>query len=148
MAELMTGGCQCGRVRYRVKIEKFEAYYCHCRMCQKATGGIAAAFVEVPAADIVWETEPDWFESSPVARRPFCSNCGTPLGFAWKDGTGGSDLTVGSFDDPSRFVPVVHAGTESINEAWLDTRHLPRLKSATTKSVADRWQAVGLEVPE
>ena len=31
------------------------------------------------------------------------------------------DLTVASFDDPSRFRPTSHFGAESIHEAWLDT---------------------------
>jgi hypothetical protein len=148
MTQTMTGGCQCGRIRYSAEIAGDEAYWCHCRMCQKATGGIAAAFVQVEPANVTWLSEPDWYVSSPVARRPFCSKCGTPLGFAWADGTGEMDLTVGSFDDPSRFRPAAHAGCESIHEAWLDTRELPRLYTAQTKSVADRWQAVGLEVPE
>jgi len=43
MSERMTGGCQCGRVRYTVQIEDDAAYLCHCRMCQRATGGVAAA---------------------------------------------------------------------------------------------------------
>lgn len=148
MTQTMTGGCQCGRIRYSAEIDGDEAYWCHCRMCQKATGGIAAAFVQVEPAKVIWLSEPDWYESSPVARRPFCSKCGTPLGFAWADGTGEMDLTVGSFDDPSRFRPAAHAGCESMHEAWLDMRELPRLFTAQTKSVADRWQAVGLEVPE
>lgn len=148
MSKTMTGGCLCGRIRYEAQVPADDAYWCHCRMCQKATGGIAAAFVQVEPADVRWLTEPDWYASSPVARRPFCSTCGTPLGFSWADGTGDMDLTVGSFDDPSHFRPVLHAGCEALHEAWLDTRDLPRLHTATTKSVADRWQAAGLEVPE
>ena len=144
----MTGGCLCGRVRYEASIESDDAYWCHCKMCQKATGGIAAAFVQVPVAAIVWHSEPDWYASSPIAKRPFCSACGTPLGFAWADGGDNMDLTVGSFDDPSRFKPVAHAGSESIHEAWLDTRDLKRLYTAQTESVAKRWKAAGLEVPE
>jgi hypothetical protein len=144
----MTGGCQCGRVRYEVQVASDDAYWCHCRMCQKATGGMAAAFVEVPVAAVHWLSEPDWYESSPIAKRPFCSTCGTPLGFAWRDGTGGHDLTVGSFDDPSRFKPVSHSGAEAILEAWLDTSHLPRHFTAKTESVAKRWKAAGREVPE
>ena len=148
MSKTISGGCQCGRVRYRVELENDEAYLCHCRMCQKATGGFAAAFVQVPAGVVTWEREPEWYASSPIARRPFCSACGTPLGFAFADGEGGMDLTVGSFDDPSAFVPVAHAGSESIHEAWLDTTALPRHYSATTHSVAKRWKTAGLEVPE
>lgn len=143
----ITSGCQCGRVRYTADVSKGEAYLCHCRMCQKATGGFAAAFVQVPHGAVTWDSEPDWYASSPMARRPFCSRCGTPLGFMFNDGEG-LDLTVGSFDDPSGFVPQAHAGAESIHEAWLDTAALPRHRSETTKSVADRWHAAGLEVPE
>ena len=147
MTDTMTGGCQCGRVRYEAQVAGDDAYWCHCRMCQKATGGIAAAFVAVNDT-VTWLSEPDWYDSSPVAHRPFCSACGTPLGFIWKDGTEGADLTVGSFDDPSRFRPVLHAGAESLHAAWLDTSELPRHYSASTASVVKRWQAAGLEVPE
>lgn len=148
MTQTMTGGCQCGKVRYSVAIDSDEAYWCHCRMCQKATGGIAAAFVQVKPEALTWLSEPDWYDSSPIARRPFCAACGTPLGFHFADGKGEPDITVGSFDDPSRFRPVAHAGAESLHEAWLDTRDLPRYYSATTASVAQRWQAAGLAVPD
>jgi len=148
MATMKSGGCQCGRVRYVVEVENDTAYWCHCRMCQKATGGIAAAFVEVPVGRIRWLSEPDWYQSSSIARRPFCSRCGTPPGFAWLDGAGDEDLTVGSFDDPGYFRPVSHAGSESIHEAWLNTKDLPRQTSAEIESVAKRWQATGQSVPE
>ena len=142
-----TGGCQCGRVRYRVELDHNNAYWCHCRMCQKATGGIAAAFVEVPHQAVSWLSEPDWYASSPIARRPFCAVCGTPLGFAWADGTGGVDLTVGSFDCPADFVPTAHYGAESWHEAWIDTSALPRHCSKDIASVAGRWNAIGRDVP-
>lgn len=148
MISSMTGGCQCGRVRYEAAITSTDAYLCHCRMCQKATGGIAAAFVQIDSAAVRWLTEPDWYQSSAIAHRPFCAQCGTPLGFAFLDGEGGLDLTVGSFDDPTAFHPVLHAGAESLHEAWLDTRDLPRHYTATTASVATRYKAAGLEVPE
>jgi hypothetical protein len=148
MSDTLSGGCQCGRVRYTVTSGSDEAYLCHCRMCQRATGGFAAAFVQLPVAAVTWLSEPDWYQSSPIARRAFCSHCGTPLGFDFLDRAADLDLTLGSFDDPGRFRPVAHAGSESMYEAWLDTRGLPRHYSATTESVARRWRAAGLEVPE
>lgn len=148
MTRTMTGGCQCGRIRYTAQVENDEAYLCHCRMCQKATGGFAAAFVQLPSASISWEREPDWYASSPIARRPFCSHCGTPLGFDFLESADNMDLMLGSFDEPGFFRPVAHAGCESLHESWLDTKDLPRHYSATTESVASRWKAAGLEVPE
>lgn len=145
---MKSGGCQCGRVRYEADLASTDAYWCHCRMCQKATGGIAAAFVQIDSAAVRWLAEPDWYQSSPIAHRPFCGHCGTPLGFAFLDGEGGLDLTVGSFDDPTPFRPVLHAGAESLHEAWVDTRALPRKHTAETASVARRYKAAGLEVPE
>lgn len=144
----MEGGCQCGRVRYRAEVSRSEAYLCHCRMCQKATGGFAATFVSVPDPDLTWLTEPDWYDSSPIARRSFCSHCGTPLGFRCKGEAKGQDLTFGSFDDPSRFVPASHAGAESLHEAWIDTSSLPRERTEDNANIADRWHAAGQEVPE
>lgn len=142
-----TGGCQCGRVRFSARLADEEAYLCHCRMCQRATGGFAAAFKNVPCADLAWDSEPDWYASSPIARRPFCRECGTPLGFAFND-SDKIDLTVGSFDDPAPFMPTGHSGSEAMHEAWLDTHDLPRYYSATTESVASRWKAAGMDVPE
>ena len=142
-----TGGCQCGRLRYTADVADAAAYLCHCRMCQKATGGFAATFVMLPVAAVEWESEPDWYASSPIARRPFCSQCGSPLGFRFDDHDK-MDLTFGSFDDPSDFTPTLHAGAESLHEAWLDTSKLPRQRSEDTASVADRWKSAGLKVPE
>src|SRR5215212_11738093 len=108
MAEKMTGGCACGRVRYTAAVEPDEAYLCHCRMCQRATGSVSIAFVSFPLDGLSWEGEPDWYDSSPIARRPYCRECGTSLGFRFKDGSDNIDLSVASFDNPSRFRPVHH----------------------------------------
>jgi hypothetical protein len=148
MTETMTGGCQCGRVRYSVAVHDDEAYLCHCRMCQRATGGVSIAFKSVKRADMTWEREPDWYASSPFAKRPFCSTCGTPLGFAFDEGSENMDLTVGSFDDPSRFAPKHHFGAESIHEAWLDTKDLPRYRTDEHKPLVERWMNTVGKLPD
>jgi hypothetical protein len=147
MTDKLTGGCQCGRIRYEVEIDDFEAYLCHCRMCQRATGGVSIAFKNVEKAKLSWSQEPDYYASSPIARRPFCRECGTPLGFEYPDHIK-CDLTVGSFDDPSRFVPIAHFGAESLHEAWIDTSALRRDRADEYDTLIERWQKAGLDVPK
>ena len=147
MTHELSGGCACGRVRYRARIANDEAYLCHCRMCQRATGSVSIAFKNVRKADVDWESEPDWYESSPIARRPYCRECGTSLGFAFPDSEN-MDLTVASFDDPSQFRPVHHFGAESLHRAWINTEGLPEYRVKDYQPVVDRWvKAVG-SVPE
>jgi len=147
MTQTMTGGCQCGRIRYTAEIASPSAYLCHCRMCQRATGGVSIAFVNLPKAAVRWAHEPDWYHSSPIARRPFCSACGTPLGFAYHD-SDKNDLTVGSFDDPGYFRPEEHSGAESLHEAWIDTSDLPRYRTDQSDAIVERWMTKVGKLPD
>jgi hypothetical protein len=45
MAERMTGGCACGRIRFTTTVEPDEAYLCHCRMCQRATSSVSDKWI-------------------------------------------------------------------------------------------------------
>ncbi|HUG44979.1 MAG TPA: GFA family protein [Sphingomicrobium sp.] len=148
MAERMTGGCACGRIRYTARIDSDEAYLCHCRLCQRATGSVSIAFKNLKAANVEWEREPDWYDSSPIARRPYCGACGTSLGFRYAQGSESMDLTVASFDDPSRFRPTSHFGAEAMHRAWINTESLPETRTDEYKPLVDRWvEAVG-KMPE
>ncbi len=148
MSDRMTGGCQCRRVRYAVEVEGDDAYLCHCRMCRHATGGASIAFVSVALAGLAWESEPDWYRSSPIAERPFCAACGTPLGFRFVEGATRMDLTLGSFDAPERFRPVHNYATESMLPAWLECAHLPGMRSDQNENVAQRWIAACGKLPD
>ena len=138
MTDEMTGGCQCGRVRYRASVHDDEAYLCHCRMCQRATGGVSIAFVNLFKSDVRWDTEPDRYQSSPIAQRGFCANCGTPLTYEAFDHDR-MDLTVGSFDHPYRFKPTEHSACESWHRDWLDTSHLPASRTDQNQGLVQRW---------
>jgi len=138
MSRTATGGCACRRIRYTAEFDDDEAYLCHCRMCQRATGGVSIAFKNVKKAAIRWEHEPDWYQSSPIAARPYCRDCGTPLGFAFPDSEN-MDLTVGSMDDPSPYKPKHHFGVESMHRAWLDTSGLPEYRVDEYPPVVKRW---------
>ena len=138
MAEAMTGGSACGKVRYAAQVDDDEAYLCHCRMCQRATGSVSIAFKNMKKTQIVWQGEPDWYHSSPIARRPYCAACGTSLGFSHPDGPK-IDLTVASFDDPSRFRPTAHFGVESMHRGWINTEGLSEMRADEYQPLVDRW---------
>jgi hypothetical protein len=148
MADRMTGGCACGRVRYTATVHDDDAYLCHCRMCQRATGSVSIAFKGVKRSDVAWDREPDLYDSSPIAERPYCRECGTSLGFRFKDDAADMDLTVASLDDPSRFKPVKHFGVESAHRAWLDTSGLPEQRTDANEKIVDKWTAATGKVPE
>jgi hypothetical protein len=140
----MTGGCACGRVRFSAGVVDDEAYLCHCRMCQRATGCVSVAFKQCLKADVTWDAEPDWYASSPIARRPFCAACGTSLGFEYPD-SAKMDLTVAAFDAPERFRCTSHFGVESRLDAWWHgTDGLPEMRADDYDLLTEKWmKAVG-----
>ena len=82
MAELLTGGCLCGDVRFALGAPPSNAGYCHCTRCQRRTGTASSvqALVdgdgcEVSGAErVVWWRHPDGgFEKG------FCGTCGAHL---------------------------------------------------------------------
>lgn len=102
---VVSGGCQCGAVRYAVHGEPFGPSICWCRMCQKATGGFFGAYVEVKDDDLIWTRgEPSRFRSSEAAERGFCPACGTPLFYRYRGGHHYA-ITAGSLDEPTRWPP-------------------------------------------
>lgn len=110
---MLTGGCQCGAVRYASEGAPDNVHVCHCRMCQKAVGGPFAVIVPVPKSGFrVTRGEMAWFESSAVARRGFCRDCGTPMIFDYPHDPG-LGLMAGSLDRPDLVPPVVQYGIES-----------------------------------
>ena len=53
-APVLTGGCQCGAVRYALYAEPGSVDICHCRMCQKAVGNLFMAVAGVPSGAFAW----------------------------------------------------------------------------------------------
>jgi hypothetical protein len=99
-ASRLTGGCQCGAVRYALTAQPSDSSVCHCRMCQKAVGGPFAALAAVSRANLTWTSgQPARFASSSLATRGFCAACGTPLTY---EGVNAEkiDVTICSLDNP------------------------------------------------
>jgi hypothetical protein len=74
----LEGGCLCGKVRYRISAEPRGADYCHCRMCQRASGAPVVPWLTVAREGFAWiKGEPAVYRSSRKAERLFCPTCGT-----------------------------------------------------------------------
>ena len=130
----LTGGCQCGAVRYRLSAEPTGANICHCRMCQKASGGPFMAFGGVRLSEFsVSSGAIATFSSSDIAERGFCSRCGTPLTYR-ELGSDRVSVTLGSLDEPGAVAPVTQLGVES-KVGWLvGSLSLPEIRT-------DQWLA-------
>lgn len=117
----ITGGCQCGAVRYAMHVDRVEKpHVCHCRMCQKATGGLFAALAGCPKSKLEWTRgAPAVFASSSLATRGFCRACGTPLTFAYNMPEARIYVTIGSLDDPELADIEIQCGVES-KISWVE----------------------------
>ena len=117
----ITGGCQCGAVRYAMHVSRVEKpHVCHCRMCQKETGGLFSALAGCSRVDLEWTRDaPALFASSNLAKRGFCQDCGTPLTFAYDTPEARIYVTIGSMDDPELAGIEIQYGLEA-KVSWVE----------------------------
>ena len=76
---VLTGGCLCGAVRYRIdgELTAEGAGFCHCGLCRRASGAPVVAWGTWRAADFRFtDGRPAEYLSSPKGVRRFCPACG------------------------------------------------------------------------
>jgi len=143
-----TGGCLCGAVRYEVtQLQDDDGVgYCHCRMCQKAVGGLFAYVAVFSGAEKsgtfrFTQGEAKYYRSSKLAERGFCRECGTPLVFRHSKYVA---VMIGSLDHPEDFPPDSHTGIEG-QIPWLKIADgLPRWRTEDDPYfVADTQAEIG-----
>lgn len=106
---LLSGGCQCGAVRYACT-EVSHISICHCRMCQKAFGNVFAPLGR--AANLVFTRgTPKRFRSSNKVLRGFCADCGTPMTYEFENGP--AEIAICTLDDPTLAPPKLQVGVEA-----------------------------------
>lgn len=113
----VTGGCQCGAVRYRLKAAPVAFYLCHCTECQKQSSSAYGESLRVNAADVETQGEMKSFvrssDSGNELEGRFCPDCGTRL-FHLRPGYGEQfSIKAGSLDDTSWLKPAGHIWTRS-----------------------------------
>ena len=110
------GSCACKAVRYRLTRSPLIVHACHCRDCQRLSGG--------PFAINIW-IEGRFVEPGPVAPRLaggtgkphdvfFCESCGTTLWSRYHIVPGDClFVRAGTLDNPEAVQPDVHIFTRS-----------------------------------
>lgn len=93
----MEGRCLCGAVRLRVARTGDDLGACHCRMCQRWSGGLFLC-LNAPADAVEVEGEVARHASSEFAERAFCPRCGSHLWMRDTDPDADYDLMPGLFD--------------------------------------------------
>lgn len=97
MGNILRGQCLCGAVQITVAGAHHPAPgACHCRMCQRWSGGLFLCF-EADDDAVTVTGHIARFASSSFAERAFCPTCGSHLWMRTTDN--GYDLMPGLFDD-------------------------------------------------
>lgn len=102
-----TGQCVCGSVKYKVTQEPLRMAQCHCKGCQRSSGGghMSLAFFKEDAVQIEGETASyaATADSGNVNTRIFCPQCGSRMFGTNSAREGIMAVTAGSSDDNSWF---------------------------------------------
>ena len=143
------GGCQCGRIRYRLLARPKMLYACHCSDCQKQSSSafgmsliIDRAKVEFTAGEFdlkLWQTKG---EDGAIKRCAFCPECGSRI---YHGGEQNDEISIkaGSLDDTSRLQPVAQIWLRSA-QPWLsfdtDQYQCSAKEPADEATLARQWQ--------
>jgi len=143
------GGCACDRVRYRLTAAPLIVHACHCRDCQRLTGGAFATNIWIERRFV----EADHAGLRPVmlkagSGKPHevfrCPDCGTAIYSKYHAAPGDTVLLrAGTLDRPEAVRPDVHIFTRS-KLPWLP---LPQGVPAfeTMYRIAEFWPAESRE---
>ncbi len=121
-----TGGCLCGAVRYEVRGALRDVVNCHCGQCRR-TSGHQGAYTAAAKADLAVTEERGlkWYESSELARRGFCAECGSTL--FWeaheRDHTA---IAAGGLDQPTGLRTAAHIHTADAPDYYEIADGLPK----------------------
>src|SRR5262245_50425565 len=116
IARSITGGCQCGQVRYVLSEPPVQVFICHCRECQKQSAsafGISAVVkrtnLRLSAGNVQQWSRPT--DSGRVLDCFFCPSCGSRLWHVSQEPSDSISLKGGSLDEPLNVASATHIWT-------------------------------------
>ena len=119
----LSGGCQCGALRYELTDAPLTLYACHCTNCQKQTGSAFVLSVIIPEPAFSFTkgkpAKTEWTADSGALRYGYyCRDCGCRIANGQTPPIGFLSLRAGTFDDTSWIRPAGHIWTRSA-QPWL-----------------------------
>tara|TARA_R110002020_G_scaffold316361_10_gene531565 strand:- start:5812 stop:6312 length:501 start_codon:yes stop_codon:yes gene_type:complete len=144
----LTGGCQCGLIRYRMRALPLVFYLCHCTECQRHTSSAFGESLRFDREHL--DVDPGLrcirrlSDTGKEREGWFCPDCGVRI---WH-GTAGSaeiNLKAGTLDDTSWLVPAGHIWTRSKQpfiKIACDELHYETQPADAYAALKLRWQAM------
>jgi hypothetical protein len=104
------GGCVCGSVRYRIHAPPLSVYACHCKDCQRFSGGPFSLAMAVRVSEFSLDRgDPARLakpaDSGRVVGVRFCRDCGTRLWHEPAHSPHLVNIAAGTLDDSSWAIP-------------------------------------------
>lgn len=111
------GGCLCGAIRYECSAEPVFSGNCHCRDCQRISGGGYVSTFFVPEDSVTITGEVKYYDkngdSGHRVRRGFCPACGSQVFGKPEIVPGVLGIRAGSLDNPELYHPTMDIYTAS-----------------------------------
>ncbi len=117
-AQALSGGCNCGAVRYQIAGAPLGVIACHCTSCRRQSGAAFSVNLVVRADTMTIEGElaswpdPDTESGAPIDRQ-FCARCGSPIRSVPTAAPKMIAVKAGTLDAPEGFAPQMHIWTRS-----------------------------------
>jgi hypothetical protein len=111
----MSGGCNCGKLRFRMDSAPIITHCCHCLMCQKVSGSAFRVNAMIETARLtITDGTPEPFHGAGSRKVVRCGDCGFTL---WSHhprlGEAIAIVGVGVLDEGARLAPEAHYFTRS-----------------------------------
>jgi hypothetical protein len=104
----LTGRCPCGAVRFVIGAV-FDARYCHCEDCRRASGAPVSAAAVVRPTDFRIDAGETRADPAPNGVRHRCGACDAEVYYAFATTSGDFvSVPIGFLDDPDACPPRVH----------------------------------------
>jgi hypothetical protein len=122
----LEGGCACKAIRYKLTSSPLIVHACHCRDCQRITGGafVINVWIERKFVEPLTAAVPKTYRLSGGSGKDhevfFCGTCGTYLWSKYHIAPGDAlFVRAGTLDNPAAVEPDVHIFTRT-KVPWLE----------------------------